>query len=140
MKIYQNIFFIINQKKGNFSFFFFPKTKMQQPVGFIILSISLLFSLYATFQPDFLRISTPLFTQRFGIFQSCLSEGGRMVSTNWNQSESDLSSISIGVMRSRIDFCDDFPAKCSLKLPNSDSLELTFCQTWLVTRYLQVFI
>jgi hypothetical protein len=119
---------------------------MMEPIAFLIFSISLIFSIFATFSNDFVRIQTSLFTQKFGIFESCLTDGTGLLQVpleaSWiYQSGNKSSSAIVGksVKRSQLSYCQDFPGKCKMRLPdNGKSFELTFCQAWLLARYIQV--
>ena len=123
---------------------------MMEPFAFFIFSISLFCSIFATFSNDFVRIQTSLFTQKFGIFESCfLTDGGTgllqvlPLESSWiyHQSRNKSSSAVVGksVKRSQLSYCQDFPGKCKIQLPdNGKSFELTFCQAWLLARYIQV--
>ncbi|KAJ3357942.1 hypothetical protein HDU91_005331 [Kappamyces sp. JEL0680] len=127
--------------------------QLVQPLAFFLFSIGLLFSCYATFTTDFLRVQTALFVQRFGIWESCLSDGTGLATQGvlgmppehttsvpkglWG--DSDGAGLETRRAGSRLEYCQDFPGKCKLQLPQSgEPVQLSFCQAWLVARYLQV--
>ncbi|KAI8893683.1 hypothetical protein BC833DRAFT_607565 [Globomyces pollinis-pini] len=84
---------------------------------FLIFTLSVVFSVYALLTPDFLRISKDpifqLFSQEFGLFKTCITQG---------------SSTS----------CMQFPnEKCQIRF-DGNFQNLSFCQSWLAARYLQI--
>nr|KAJ3420995.1 ribosomal protein S15 [Polyrhizophydium stewartii] len=85
---------------------------------FVLFSIALAFSVYATVTPDFLRMRPlPIFGSvelSFGLFRSCITRG---TTTS----------------------CTEFPAKdCRLELPEHPNDELSLCQSFLTARWLEV--
>ncbi|KAI8906765.1 hypothetical protein EDD86DRAFT_192972 [Gorgonomyces haynaldii] len=89
----------------------------------LVFTISFVFSVYALLEPDVLRIEkAPLlfgqYSVSFGLYESCLTKPG---------------------YKSCAAFPDTSNDKCKLPFPDQHyNGELTFCQAWLTSRYLQL--